>query len=107
MQNLAAVYRQFGKPQEVVKAEDIGVRPLGGGQILAKLLRAPINPSDLGMIAGSYGNLKQLPAVAGREGVGVVVEAAKDSEIKVGQRVRLSAEAGCCPSFWWWRPSSC
>ena len=99
MQNLAAVYRQFGKPQEVVKAEDIGVQPLGEGQILAKLLRAPINPSDLGMIAGSYGSLKQLPAVAGREGVGVVVEAAKGAAIGVGRRVRLSAEAGCWQQY--------
>lgn len=99
MQNLAAVYRSFGTPQEVVKVEDIGVQSPKDGQILVKLLRAPINPSDLGMIGGSYGNLKKLPAVAGREGVGEIVEAGKGAGLKIGQRVRLSAEAGCWQQY--------
>ena len=94
MKSIAAVYRNYGKPTEVVQAEEVEVPALKEGQILVKFLRAAINPSDLGMIGGSYGTLKELPAIAGREGVGEVVEVASGSTIKVGERVRLSAELG-------------
>jgi len=94
MKSIAAVYRNYGKPTEVVQAEEIEVPALKEGQILVKFLRAAINPSDLGMIGGSYGTLKELPAIAGREGVGEVVEVASEATIKVGERVRLSAELG-------------
>ncbi len=94
MKNIAAVYRQYGKPAEVVAAETLEVPALRQGQVLVKLLRAPVNPSDLGMIGGSYGMLKQLPAIAGREGVGEVVEAAAGAALKVGDKVALSSELG-------------
>ena len=94
MKSIAAVYRNFGKPTEVVQAEEIEVPALKEGQILVKFLRAAINPSDLGMIGGSYGTLKELPAIAGREGVGEVVEVASGATVNVGDRVRLSAELG-------------
>ncbi len=94
MKSIAAVYRNYGKPTEVVQAEELEVPALKEGQILVKFLRAAINPSDLGMIGGSYGTLKELPAIAGREGVGEVVEVASGSTVKVGDRVRLSAELG-------------
>ncbi len=94
MKSIAAVYRNYGKPTEVVQAEEIEVPTLKEGQILVKFLRAAINPSDLGMIGGSYGTLKELPAIAGREGVGEVVEVASGATIKIGERVRLSAELG-------------
>ena len=94
MKSIAAVYRNYGKPTEVVQAEEVEVPALKEGQILVKFLRAAINPSDLGMIGGSYGTLKELPAIAGREGVGEVVEVASGATIKVGERVRLSAELG-------------
>lgn len=94
MKSIAAVYRNYGKPTEVVQAEEIEIPVLKEGQILVKFLRAAINPSDLGMIGGSYGTLKELPAIAGREGVGEVVEVTSGSNVKVGERVRLSAELG-------------
>lgn len=94
MKNTAAVYRQYGKPTEVVAAETLEVPALKEGQVLVKLLRASINPSDLGMIGGSYGTLKQLPAIAGREGVGEVVDAAAGAVLKVGDKVALSSELG-------------
>ncbi|XP_075051613.1 enoyl-[acyl-carrier-protein] reductase, mitochondrial isoform X2 [Mixophyes fleayi] len=38
------------------------------------MLAAPINPSDINMVQGTYALLPQLPAVGGNEGVGVVAE---------------------------------
>jgi NADPH:quinone reductase-like Zn-dependent oxidoreductase len=34
---------------------------------------APINPSDLGVLAGKYGHIKEVPFVPGFEGSGTVV----------------------------------
>ncbi len=99
MKSIASIYRNYGTPAEVVSAEEVEIPALKNGQILVKLLRAVINPSDLGMIGGSYGNLKTLPAVAGREGIGEVVEVSGDVNIKVGQRVKLSSEAGAWQQY--------
>lgn len=56
---------------------------------------AVINPSDLGMIGGSYGRLRNLPAVAGREGVGEVIEVGRDVQRPaVGTRVRMPEALG-------------
>ncbi|KAG9493042.1 hypothetical protein GDO78_001132 [Eleutherodactylus coqui] len=38
------------------------------------MLAAPINPSDLNMVQGTYALLPHLPSVGGNEGVGVVAE---------------------------------
>jgi len=60
-----------GAPSSLVLAP----RPLprlGPGEVLVKIHAAPINPSDLGFIRGSYVR-KDLPVVAGFEGSGVVV----------------------------------
>jgi NADPH:quinone reductase-like Zn-dependent oxidoreductase len=42
-------------------------------EVLVKMLFAPINPSDINMIEGTYPVLPSLPAVAGNEGVGQIV----------------------------------
>ncbi len=99
MKSIASVYRNYGIPSEVVTAEEIEVPVLKDGQILVKMLRAVINPSDLGMIGGSYGTLKTLPAIAGREGIGEVVEIKGSTNFEVGQRVKLSSEAGAWQQY--------
>lgn len=54
-----------------------------------------MHPSDMGMIGGTYGRLRELPAVAGREGVGEVVAVGEGvSEVSVGQLVRMPDEPG-------------
>ncbi len=49
-------------------------KALKPNEILIKILAAPINPADLNMVEGSYGIKPTLPAVAGNEGVGTVLE---------------------------------
>lgn len=73
--SLAICYDRFGPPLQVLYEKEISPRPLKEGEVRLKLLMASINPSDFGMIEGTYGRLKEaFPTVAGREGVGEVVE---------------------------------
>lgn len=95
MKSLAAIHHSYGIPNEVVRAETIDTPEPKKGQALVKLLRAVINPSDLGMIGGSYGRLRPLPAIAGREGVGEVVALGEDTDApKIGSIVKLPPEPG-------------
>jgi NADPH:quinone reductase-like Zn-dependent oxidoreductase len=43
------------------------------GQVLVRIDAAPCNPSDLLLLQGKYGSLKELPTVPGWEGAGTVV----------------------------------
>ena len=88
-------YSQFGKPTEVIECKSIELPTLHKGEALIRMLYANINPSDLGMIGGSYGKLPDLPAVAGREGIGVIEEIEGDScGLGVGDMVRLPEKSG-------------
>ena len=88
-------HHEFGKPEAVLKLETIAVPIPKAGEVRVRLLAATINPSDGGMIGGSYGSLRELPAVAGREGVGVIDSiGAEVSSVSVGMRVRFPGEEG-------------
>ena len=69
----AVRYHEHGEPGSVLKLEEIPVPEIGGGEVLIQMQATTIHPSDLGLINGSYGRLRELPAVGGREGVGTVV----------------------------------
>lgn len=92
-QQKAIRHHSFGKPQEVLKVETVGKPEPGPGEVRVKLLAAAINPSDYGMIGGSYGRLRELPAVAGREGVGQVDALGSGVfNVGVGAHVRFPEE---------------
>ncbi len=70
---------------------------MGPDTVRVKLLAAVIHPSDFGMIQGSYGILPSLPAIAGREGVGEVVEVGNDVEaLRPGDWVRMPDTGAWC-----------
>ena len=95
MESIAAIHRQYGDPREVLKAETVEVPSPKAGEATIRLLRASVNPSDLGMIGGSYGRLRGLPAIAGREGVGEVVAlGAGVKSVNIGDVVRIPGEPG-------------
>ena len=73
MKNLAVRYHRHGDPHEVLLLERSIFLQLGRGEVLIQLQAATIHPSDYGLIQGSYG-VRELPSIAGREGVGGVVE---------------------------------
>ena len=67
------------------------------GQVLVKMLAAPVNPSDLVYLLGKYGLAPNNGAFVGFEGCGIVVEANAGlygAWLK-GKRVALSAQPGC------------
>lgn len=100
IKNIAAIHREYGNPAEVVNVEETQVKSVEKGEALIKLIRAVVNPSDLGMIGGTYGRLRSLPAIAGREGIGEVVEVGEGVEnVKIGDRVRLPDEPGAWTQY--------
>ena len=44
------------------------------GQVLIKVIAAPINPSDIELYNGNYSHQKKFPTAMGFEGSGIVVE---------------------------------
>jgi len=97
----AICYHEFGRPLDVLRLEDVQQAEPQIGEVRVRLLAATINPSDYGMIGGSYGRLRELPAVAGREGVGVVEAIGRGvTRVGVGARVRFP-EAGA------WQETAC
>jgi len=86
----AVRYHTHGKPQDVLHLEDIEVPSPAAGEVQIRLVAATINPSDFGMIGGTYGRLPSLPATAGREGVGEIIEVGSGVDTAlVGKRVRF------------------
>lgn len=66
-------HSRYGPPEEVLGWEEWALPDPGPGEVVVGLLAAAIHPSDLGMIAGQYAHLRDLPAVGGREGVAEVL----------------------------------
>lgn len=87
MNNVALRYRAFGAPLEqlALEHEMLPQRPAACLRVAMALV--PVNPSDLIPITGAYAHRIDLPAVAGYEGVGQVVEAPAAHAKLLGQRV--------------------
>ena len=94
------VYSEYGDPNKVLKAERRLIQgPLKDSEVLVKMLMAPVNPSDINMIEGTYLLKPPLPAVVGNEGVAEVVEiGANVKSLKTGDWV-IPSQAG----FGTWR----
>ncbi|ANR77467.1 alcohol dehydrogenase [Kosakonia sacchari] len=87
MDNTALVYRSFGEPQTVLHAETTALPPLPAGQVRVKMYLAPVNASDLIPVTGAYSHRITLPAIAGYEGVGVVMQTHDANADLMGKRV--------------------
>lgn len=79
----------YGAPADVVKLVDVpDVGQPGRDEVVIDVEAAPVEPSDLYMIAGVYGNLPPLPHTLGIQGVGRVSAAGRDvRHVKEGDRV--------------------
>ncbi|GAA5129400.1 2-enoyl thioester reductase domain-containing protein [Luteolibacter yonseiensis] len=82
------VFRETGAPAEVLGMEtDILIsRSPEPGDVLVRILAAPLNPADLNTVEGTYGVKPPLPATPGIEGCGVV-EASGSPDFSPGDRV--------------------
>jgi NADPH:quinone reductase-like Zn-dependent oxidoreductase len=85
-QSTQLVFKQTGKPAEVLELLPFTLRPPASGEVLVRILAAPINPADLNTIEGTYGVKLTLPAVPGIEGCGVVA-ASEAEDFQVGDEV--------------------
>jgi NADPH:quinone reductase len=63
----------FGEPGDVLRVEEVAAPSPGPGEVLLRMRARPVNPSDLSTVRGRYGELPELPATPGLEGMGVVV----------------------------------
>lgn len=87
MHRHALTYRTFGNPLETLNMETAEVPDLSANKLRVSMLCAPVNPSDLIPIHGAYSHRIALPAVAGYEGVGRVMEAPQAYASLIGKRV--------------------
>ncbi|CAI9594994.1 unnamed protein product [Staurois parvus] len=88
------VYEKHGEPSQVLRLQRLEVASPTDYEVKVKMLAAPINPSDLNMIQGTYALLPQLPAVGGNEGVGVVAAVGRHvSSVRPGDWV-IPVDAG-------------
>jgi len=69
----AARYHRIGNPAEVVQLDRVPLAEPAAGEVRVQMLSAPINPADLNLIEGKYGEARPLPDVPGNEGCGRVV----------------------------------
>ncbi|MCX7712201.1 MAG: 2-enoyl thioester reductase domain-containing protein [Chthoniobacterales bacterium] len=69
---LSARLESFGTPPALRVIEEPLPSP-APGQLLLQMLAAPINPADINILEGKYGELPDLPAYVGNEGVGKVL----------------------------------
>jgi len=84
----AASLYQFGKPAESLRVVEVTLPPPGPDEVLLDMLAAPINPADLNVIEGTYGDLPVLPATIGNEGVGrVALTGSNVTRLEPGQLV--------------------
>ena len=82
----AASFTSFGQPDDVVELSDISNQDLEQGQVRLSMRFAPINPADINYVQGIYGIKPQLPAAAGLEGCGEVIESRSD-DLQLGDLV--------------------
>src|SRR5260370_9202115 len=89
------VYERQGNPGDVLEIKAEPWPHLAGDEAIVAMRAAPINPADINAIEGKYPGRREVPAVPGFEGAGVVVEVgANVSTIAKGALVILPPNIG-------------
>ncbi len=86
----AAIYQTHGNPVEVLEIVEQPWPKPGPGEVVVRMVAAPINPADLNSIEGKYPIRPPLPATPGMEGAGRVAELGSGvRDLQVGTLVIL------------------
>ena len=89
------VYERHGNPAEVLQIQTQPWPKPSAAEAIVAMRAAPINPADVNAIEGKYPGRREVPAVPGFEGAGVVVEVGADvSTITQGALVILPHNIG-------------
>lgn len=89
----SATLSVFGHPEGVIELTQSHNQSLVEGEVRVNMIAAPINPADINLIQGVYGIRPSLPATAGIEGFGEIIES-RASEFDVGSRVIFTKQVG-------------
>src|SRR5438477_3596685 len=90
-----AIYSAHGNPADVLRVESQPWPTPGPDEVVVEMRAAPINPADLNAIEGKYPGKREVPAVPGFEGSGIVAELGKNvSKLTIGSLVILPHELG-------------
>src|SRR5438045_1715086 len=90
-----AVYSAHGNPADVLRVESQPWPTPGPDEVVVEMRAAPINPADLNAIEGKYPGKREVPAVPGFEGSGIVSELGKNvSNLTIGSLVILPHDIG-------------
>lgn len=87
LQGVRCRLQVFGGDASALRVEKFPLRKLESGQVRVGMRYAPVNPADLNVIQGTYGELPELPATIGNEGCGVVLEAGEGTGFNKGEMV--------------------
>src|SRR5438067_8027055 len=91
----AIVYERHGNPADVLQIKSEPWPEPAVDEAVVEMRAAPINPADINAIEGKYPGRREVPAVPGFEGAGVVVEVgANVSAITKGALVILPHNIG-------------
>jgi len=90
-----AVYSTHGNPADVLRIESQPWPRPGADEVVVEMRAAPINPADLNAIEGKYPGKREVPAVPGFEGSGIVSELGENvSKLTIGSLVILPHDLG-------------
>ncbi|HEX4639619.1 MAG TPA: 2-enoyl thioester reductase domain-containing protein [Chthoniobacterales bacterium] len=89
------VYETHGKPADVLQIKTVPQPQASADEAIVEMRAAPINPADINAIEGKYPGRREIPAVPGMEGAGVVVDlGANVTTIQKGALVILPHNLG-------------
>lgn len=81
------------KPGGALYIKDIPTPEPGPGEVLVKMNYAPVNPSDLSLLQGTFASKPDYPIIPGIEGSGTVIKSGKGiiGKLRTGKRVACSS----------------
>jgi len=89
------VYQRHGNPEEVLRVVTEPWPKPAADEAVVEMRAAPINPADLNAIQGKYPGRREVPAVPGFEGAGIVVDLGADVKtVAIGALVILPHDVG-------------